>query len=79
MRIAQFSEEFTYAYHGISIELYIFSPGFLNIVGSFFNHFPLNFWGGFSKTSEIPVQHADDPARQCNFLAGIAARYASRF
>ena len=57
MRIAQLSREVTYAYYGGSVELDAFTPRFLNMVGSLYDHFlPLGRVGS-SELSTAPVQH----------------------
>lgn len=67
--MAQFSGEFTYIYHGISIELYILRPDALDIVGGLFNHILPMTWVGSSELGDLPSQHADVLVRQHNFLA----------
>ena len=73
--MAQFSGEFTYVYHAIPVELYFLCPKSRDIVGSLFNHILPTICVGSSELGELPVQHADVPVRQLNFLAKYTFRF----
>ena len=59
IRIAQSSQEYTYAYDFSSIELGIFSPGVLDTVGSLFDYFLPTIGIGSSEFNAPGFQYAD--------------------
>ena len=75
VRRARFSREFTYIDCSISIELCIFSPSFLDVVGSLFDYFLPTICVCVFELGGAPFQHAHVFICEHNFLA----RYAFLF